>query len=158
MVVGGSTASVVGLSVEFSVRWKSGAMSIDGDRRGPALMGFTVGFLSGDRGDEVCGLLFFSMGLTMLSVMSTMTSVTRSASWSNSGTGWICFGRWRGSVEEFMPVCFIYTSNGVHSRCLNVKGVLSKIRGLLYGSQLKSGSWIYVSGAVRSGKGLFGAS
>ena len=125
-VLNGSTASVVGLSVVFLCRWRSGAMSIDGDRRVPALMGFTIRLLGGDWGVVmVCDLLFFNMGLTVLCVLSTMISVTRSASWSNSGTGWICFGRCRGSVEMFMPVCFMYFSNGVRSLCLNVSVVLS---------------------------------
>ena len=77
------------------MRWQSGATSIDGDCRVPALMGFTVGFLGGDWGIVVvCGLLFFNMGLTVVFALCTMISVTRSASWSSSGTGWICFGRW----------------------------------------------------------------
>ena len=45
-----STASVVVLQVMFSCWWQSGATSIVGDRRIPALMGLTGWSFSGDWG------------------------------------------------------------------------------------------------------------
>ena len=88
-------------------------------------MGLAVWCFGGDCGAVVWDPWFLSMDFGLLVDSSTSISVTRSVSWSYSGTGWMVFGLWRGSVDIFIPVVLINSSNGVHSRCLKVKVVLS---------------------------------
>ena len=66
-------------------------LSIVGDGRFPALTGFTDGSFCGDWGAVMCDPSFLSIDLILLFVLSTKSLVTRS--WSNSGTGWMFFGR-----------------------------------------------------------------